>query len=335
MVPESLIWILTPECNLKCKHCYTSRFNRVLYPKETYIKILDEIFELKIPSVGFTGGEPLLFPYISDLLEHSSGKVGKITIATNGTLLNKRWVELLRTIENLHLYISLDGLKKSHEKLRGDGTFQKALKGGKLVSEKGIPLHVMMAINKWNYTESGEVIKISADIGAESFSIIPVMPSGRAKENILPSGEEFLKAVELCLNEAEKLNVELDIWCAPFVLKWFSSHIMKVFLCRNSNIVDISPTLDLLLCDVIDIKLSNIVQEGSLKKALKVAETKDLPKPVTSEPCITCPLYEKCMGGCYARAFTKSGSLDAPDPLCPTVERRNTYANTRRAGSVG
>ncbi len=320
MVPESLIWILSPHCNLSCRHCYTSRFKGKIYPKELYVKTLSEMVELKPSSIGFTGGEPLLFPHIKDLIKTSLGKVPRITVATNGTLIDEAWAEFFAGCgESLHVYISLDGLQNSHDFLRGSGNFKRALHGAKMLFGKGVNLHVMMAIFPKNHTESGEVLKLSHDLGAKTFSMIPVMPSGKAGRSLIPKGFEFLKSVEIALREAEKLCMELDVWCAPFVNKVFKSSFLNAPSCRKMDVVDISPSFEILLCDVIDIKLSNILEEGSFKKALEISRKKERVNP--PDLCRSCNAFHSCLGSCYARSLLMKGTLKAPDPLCPFLEK--------------
>ena len=317
MVPESVIWILSSRCNLSCKHCYTARFPKKIFEKRVYEDVLSEILSLEVNSIGFTGGEPLLFPYLKDLLGMVRD-VPRVTIATNGLLIDKEWVSLFSQMKNLHIYLSLDGLKESHEFLRGSGTFQGVLRSMELLEEAGVNHHVMMAIGSFNYKESGEVVKIVFELSAQSFSLIPIMPTGRAKgTDLIPTGYQVVEAVERAYQASKDLPIKVDVWCAPFVKRFLDLQDLTVASCRLLSNVDISPTFDLLLCDVIDVKVSNILEEGGFLKALEKFSDMD-PDPV--EACRGCSIYNFCLGGCFARAYMEKGVLNAPDPLCPFQE---------------
>ncbi len=76
---------LTYQCNNDCSHCYNARdrYFASLTEKDWY-KVIDKIWELSIPHIVFTGGEPTLCEYLPDLIQYAENK-GIITgINTNG-----------------------------------------------------------------------------------------------------------------------------------------------------------------------------------------------------------------------------------------------------------
>jgi pyrroloquinoline quinone biosynthesis protein E len=87
--------------------------------------------------------------------------------------------------------------------------------------------------------------------------------------------------------------------------------------------MDICVNGDALLCDVLDIVITN-VRERNVADAWIEYEShplvRTLSSPKLKEPCIDCPIKSKCLGGCYARAQLILGDLYGPDPLCPRVE---------------
>ena len=56
---------------------------------ENLKKIVDFCSEAKVKYIVFTGGEPLLYPWLTDILHYIKGKGNSITVAipTNGVLL--------------------------------------------------------------------------------------------------------------------------------------------------------------------------------------------------------------------------------------------------------
>ena len=57
-----VMWNLTRRCNLACQHCYmdASREARDEMSLEEGMHLVDDLAELKVPILIFTGGEPLL-----------------------------------------------------------------------------------------------------------------------------------------------------------------------------------------------------------------------------------------------------------------------------------
>ena len=76
---------LTYRCNNDCAHCYNARPRR--YPELSTAEwkdSLDRLWEIGIPHVVFTGGEPTLRPDLPELIAHAE-RNGQITgLNTNG-----------------------------------------------------------------------------------------------------------------------------------------------------------------------------------------------------------------------------------------------------------
>lgn len=87
-IPLNVSWHLWPDCNLKCTYCYaTFRDIPGTLAKEDAIRVLDLFREAGTEKVTFVGGEPMLCPYIEDLIRHAKS-IGLVTmLVTNGTRL--------------------------------------------------------------------------------------------------------------------------------------------------------------------------------------------------------------------------------------------------------
>src|SRR3970040_2314269 len=75
-------WHLTERCNLRCRHCYQGRRKAQEMPVEEIKQEIDgatEMFEawekehgIKVsPSIHFTGGEPLFYQGLWDVIKYS------------------------------------------------------------------------------------------------------------------------------------------------------------------------------------------------------------------------------------------------------------------------
>ena len=81
------------------------------------------------------GGEPLTRPDLLDILEYGKNKQLAVSVVSNGLLLTKEYIEQLNKQNLDTFWISLDGLEKNHEALRGIGTYSKALNALKLLRD--------------------------------------------------------------------------------------------------------------------------------------------------------------------------------------------------------
>jgi MoaA/NifB/PqqE/SkfB family radical SAM enzyme len=127
--PLSISIVLTPKCNLNCPFCFMKKtdFKRKLNENEL-IKLIGEITEWGIKQITFTGGEVLTEKKLFfKLMKHAKSKGATVGFTTNGTLFNEEDIEEIKKIGVDRISVSIDGQKNVHEKLRGKGTYDKAM----------------------------------------------------------------------------------------------------------------------------------------------------------------------------------------------------------------
>ncbi len=121
---------LTQQCQLRCKHCYSSSAEKrqnELTGKE-WVKVIGDYVKHGGYKVQLSGGETLLYEdlelVLNSLIEHKKNGV-ELVFLTNGLLLDIRKAELLNKSTNV-IKISIDGAsKETHEYIRGKSTFNK------------------------------------------------------------------------------------------------------------------------------------------------------------------------------------------------------------------
>lgn len=118
---KSVNWHIWERCNYKCKFCFAT-FSQVKerLPKEQALMMPILLADSGVEKLNFVGGEPLLCPYIGDLLSVSK-KVGLVTsIVTNATRLTRKFLEdNARNID--WIGISIDSSDENTEKSLGRG----------------------------------------------------------------------------------------------------------------------------------------------------------------------------------------------------------------------
>jgi MoaA/NifB/PqqE/SkfB family radical SAM enzyme len=78
-----------------CKHWRETREPPI--SMDRFEDIITELGELGCKKIHFSGGEPTLRPQLPDLVEHATGLGIRVTMTTNGTLIDK--VKAKRLIE--------------------------------------------------------------------------------------------------------------------------------------------------------------------------------------------------------------------------------------------
>ena len=114
--PKEICIILTYRCNAKCNMC-----NVWHHPTKSDDEISQEDIK-KLPSglrfINITGGEPFLRQDIADIIEIVRHKTERIVISTNG-FFTDRIVDLCKKYPNLGIRISIEGLQKTNDTIRG------------------------------------------------------------------------------------------------------------------------------------------------------------------------------------------------------------------------
>ncbi len=318
--PEWIIWIITPYCNLRCIHCYASiYFNEQQLRFNDVKKVIDDASEAGVEHINYTGGEPFVRRDIRDILKYTIDSGVTASIFTNATLLNDEDIRFLYR-NNIPVYTSLDAsTKELYEKIRGQGTWNILLTNILKMVNNGIDLHVNISVNKLNWFDIGNIIEKLVELGVCSISIIPTMPVGRAlKNNVYIDSYHFLKALKIAEEYASMYSLTISVWCTPFIqrIEW-AKHLFGRS-CLYWNVLDITPSGDVVLCDVLGIKIANVLKDGVLGAWNKLNRSPYM-KEIFKIPnkCISCPIASYCRGGCYARRYIFSKKFNEKDPLCP------------------
>jgi len=125
--PEAVMLYLTERCNLNCKVCFLKHIKIDYKELEVWdwIRLIDEVAQYN-PRISISGGEPLLYNGIDEILDYLHRKGLSTTLTTNGTLIDRHLLSILKNIERLK--ISIDGPEEIHDKLRGiKGTYKKVI----------------------------------------------------------------------------------------------------------------------------------------------------------------------------------------------------------------
>lgn len=190
---------VTKRCNLRCRYCYPPGDEPEL-AVALALELLEKIRPHN-PALNITGGEPLLYPRINDVIRRASElRFHPILLSTNGLLID-RVVDDLHLVD--HLVISLDSLSRDvNERLTGvPGSTEKVVRAiercAELAREKSFDLSLHVVIAPETIAGIEEILKFCEAIGA-SLSLSP--EHGRFYPNQdLPGNEEYVALIDRLL----------------------------------------------------------------------------------------------------------------------------------------
>ena len=151
--PLTMLLLVNRGCNLRCTFC--DLWDRPAQMElEQLVPLLDEARSIGTKTLVITGGEPFLHKELFDAVRAAKARDMSVNITTNGTLVERRWDELIASGVN-SLSFSLDGLLETHDLLRGrKGAFQQTLRALERVNADGrITCTVYFVVTKENVRE--------------------------------------------------------------------------------------------------------------------------------------------------------------------------------------
>lgn len=170
--PKILLFLLNKNCNLKCVFCDLWPHHDMM-PHDQVRIVLEQAAELGTRHAVLTGGEPFVIPYLFDVVRYAKDLKLGVNVTTNGTLIEKRFDELLDT-ELDSLSVSIDALDDSHDELRGKISLEKILKGiERLRQSSPMKISIYHVVTNKNLHQLEHTYEFARSIGAE-FGFWPV-----------------------------------------------------------------------------------------------------------------------------------------------------------------
>lgn len=222
-VKPVVMWNITRDCNLRCKHCYI-KAKPGAHPDEWTleegIRFIDEMAELEIPMLIVTGGEPLASEYFYPFAFHAKEKGVRMVISTNGTMITPERAQLLKEAGIRYVGVSLDAASaEKHDAFRGvEGSFDAALQGVQNAMDAGLKTGLRITIHKDNWQEVPDLLDLAVEMGVPRFCLYHLVPTGRgeniAEWDITPKQRTevlrqlYDKAIELRDKEIEILTTD-------------------------------------------------------------------------------------------------------------------------------
>lgn len=322
--PTRVSFNITRKCNLSCEHCLSS--SGVADPDELtteeLLEFIDQLKEAGKPTLAIGGGEPLMRRDFFEVVTYARGNDVPVSMVTNGILINERIAQELDGLKLSSITVSIDGLKKNHELIRGGGSFEKAIRGIEILKRHvaTAKLSMRVTVNTRNIGDCPKLIGLAEELGLHSIRLTPALPLGRAIENqfLLLSHEQYLQFLADCHGVKAKIEVMLpDDKPDPKTLKpgEFGRH-CGMEVCWVTQTGNVYPCIF-----YGDRYLAGNLRETSFVDLWE--RCREMSRFKGNEYCNTCEIYKDCRGGCRCRALWQYGDINAIDPYCPLSKNKH------------
>ena len=309
---KNLMINITEKCNLTCKHCYISDKNPIDFPFDKLKEMIRDFYELQGIKLVLTGGEPLLYSQLRDLLIFLKDIPLIKVLLSNGVLFkeNPDLIDLLRD-NYFEVFVSIDGLENTHNDFRDADCFQDSIEGIKILLKEDITVSINTMVHKQNLNEFDDMFKLFKSLGIiKNWSIdIPTFDKTTPKairdkyEITAKEGGEILR--DYGWGEYHS-SESYDFACGP-------------------NIMAIDVLGVVTKCGFFyDENVGNVFDLG-LKKSWELLQ-KNLNWRISELECckLNCEYLEACRGGCRYRAYQATGDICGIDSYkCAQFGRLN------------
>ncbi len=285
-------------CNLNCYFCSQNCNNEVnnmsLSKAKMYLKKISDFGVIKII---YTGGEPLLFKELAELMKYGQELGIEQSIVTNGTMVEKL-VEIIPYISNIG--ISLHGGEKIHNQItKNDSSYKTVTKNIILLKNKyNVPVSVNYTFNKFNENEI-ELSNVKEfcdkyDIKLETARINMI---GHAKDFELQDLNNLCSIVEKINKTTNGKKIKFSNCIIPCELT--EENKKYAHGCgAGISFFAIENTGDIKICATSDKVLGNLNRQG-LKKILNKKNLRNLMfGKYLHFLCKNCKYLLSCRGGC-------------------------------------
>lgn len=351
-----VVWNITRRCNLKCVHCYQDSDSK-FYPGELSWEqcqaVVDDLADYKVPALLLSGGEPTIHPKFFELAEYATGKGLRLTLSTNGTLINPEWARRIKDIGFSYVGISLDGMGATHDHFRGKvGAFDKAVAAFRNCKAAGQKVGLRLTLSRHTIADLDGILGFIEREDIDRVCFYHLVYSGRGAGLMEVPHEETRGAIDKILDRTaawaasgkprEVLTVDQPV-DGPYLymrlkrenperaeramelLNWNGggTHGSGTGLSNIDTQGNVHPDQfwhELTLGNVKERKFSDI---WSNRDNATLNALRDRNGHLTGK-CASCRFLNVCGGGFRVRALQMTGDLWAPDPSCYLNEQERS-----------
>ena len=341
--------MMTNGCNLNCSHCWpeSCAVESVRpVPAQTLKRLINEMAGLGVEAVCLTGGEPFTHPDWHEILNCACRhpEFRQVMLQTNATLLDDAGIRQLIEMDcrGLMVQVSLEGAGSlTHDQVRGQGSFDNALKGLQRLCEAGLARQTQLAFTEMqhNFADLPRLLELAEELELSGVVSGTLVSQGRARESgriapPTPSQYEYL----LGLYQSDPtFRARYERLGNIAALEWFkgrSRSSAQGCVCIETPYVDAAgriypcaylPAQEFAVDGAHDRPLEAVIL-ASLELWTRLPRM-DRRRRQGLQPCKTCPGKAHCAGGCMGRAYAASGDFTSVEDRCSL---RKTVYNWNR-----
>lgn len=319
-LPYRMDLALTYRCNNDCLHCYNDPLRKLdELDSAAWKQILDKLWQIGIPHVVFTGGEPTLHKDLPELVLYAQ-QLGMVTgINTNGRRLSDPdFVQKLAEAGLDHVQITLESHDAAiHDKIVNHaGAWQQTIAGIRNVLASHLYVMTNTTLLRSNTPSLEQTLNFLSELKVPTIGLNGLIYSGRGITVGEGIREEELPTLLSMAQVFTQMHEQRLIWYTPTQYCHFDpvSHGLGVKGCTAAAYnMCVEPDGSVLPCQSFYQPLGNLLRDEwkSIWEHPLAVSIRN--KSYLQEKCHSCNLLAECGGGCPLHQHHQS--QEAPYPM--------------------
>lgn len=329
---------LTDHCPLDCLHCSSNSTadGKIFLNVDKVKEVIKEAEQIGLKKVVFTGGEPLLYPSICELILFCSDRNIETTLYSTGinslnfdNNIDNVLEELKKVGLNRIIFTLVSSKEGEHENItRTTGSFDKTLNAIIKSTNNNLKTELHFVPLLQNFRSLENLVDFALELGITRISILRFVSQGRAviidgistltkKEYII--FRNILKGINKKYPELIRLGSPFNFLLLRDIVKCnagINQIIVNpkgyIFPCDAfKNIYPKSLGIDDEYNSIIDHSVIEIWKNSKYLNYIRSIITKD-----KTGSCIHCKYLKDCGSGCLAQKIIRNNSFMGKDPDC-------------------
>lgn len=313
---------LTNRCVLNCEHCYVDKSAAADFDAATALRIVKEADELQVNRLVFTGGDPMLYPQMTELalLAKRLG-IPEVALLTSGVLITESGVAELRCFDIVQLSLDIPTAAIPLRKM----DMEQLTKTIKLLQSAGIRPLLFATLYNDVFPHIEAMVEFAQQLGVHlGFNkLLPVRNNPLLQQRCL-SQENYRQA----LQQVVKLKSQgYDLQWGDPLLFHFDAERKARFLSADpdsivggctAGVASAYITVDgsVYPCPFVPVSCGNILTQALRsiwEDSLLLGKLRQ--RIHFSGRCGACA-FRHCCGGCRGASLQVNGTLFGEDPYC-------------------
>ena len=320
---------LTYRCNNECHHCYNARSRS--HPEMStgqWKLVIDKVWDLAIPHIVFTGGEPTLREDLPELIAYAEQKGMIAGLNTNGRRLSQPdYVQTLVDAGLDHVQITLEShLSVIHDEMVNcTGAWKQTVAGVKNAVKSKLFVMTNTTLLQPNSIHMNELLEFLTTLGVPTIGLNSLIYSGKGLNvNNGLQESELEKYLSIAKEHVQETGQKL-IWYTPTQYCHFDPVTQELGIkgcsaARYNMCVELDGSV--LPCQSYYESLGNILEDDwdsiwNHPLSVSIRERTNVP-----HKCNGCSLLAECGGGCPLQ-------FKEEDQIAGVLERVQMNENNR------